>query len=180
VAEPIEPTEADRVRANKWFGYYRQREHRDALAREYAEQRAAGRAEAAREHSERIAELKDHLTNCVTAMELWGSWEDGIPEPGVGEHGFVGNTYEAAKEELGLVDGSRERMADAIKHGHDLRMLAKLRASPQLKYTRDVLMGAKLKNEDGELFIQGFAPIFAQRAADLTVLLELLGEVNRG
>ncbi len=47
---------------------------------------------------EEAVETNEALVRVVNAMELWGSWEDGIPETGDGAYGSVGSAYENAKD----------------------------------------------------------------------------------
>jgi hypothetical protein len=68
-----------------------------------------------------VDELRQRLHDCVTAMELWGSWEDGVPEGGPGEHGIVGNAYDMAKATLGLCDATGERIGQAMRHMREER-----------------------------------------------------------
>lgn len=71
----------------------------------------------------RVGDLEQRLRDCVTAMTVWGSWEDGVPEAGRGEHGFVGNAYDMAKAVLGLVETNGERIAAVVKHADQVASL---------------------------------------------------------
>lgn len=92
------------------------RQLREELGGDLAAERAAHEQTCAR-----VADLESKLRDCVTAMELWGAWEDGVPEAGDGEHGFVGNAYDIAKAVLGLGDATGERIGAAIRHADRLR-----------------------------------------------------------
>lgn len=51
----------------------------------------------------RVEELEKALLHAVFAMQVWGSWEDGLPAPDAGgEIGAVGIAYEQALDALGL------------------------------------------------------------------------------
>lgn len=69
----------------------------------------------------RIRELEARLLASVTAMEIWGSWEDGIPEGGPGEYGVVGNAYDAAVVALCLSGKSDERVKLALRNVTSVR-----------------------------------------------------------
>ena len=49
-----------------------------------------------------INELYDALERCVTAMRLWGSMEDGVPEPGHDAIGAIGVAFDNAVDLLDL------------------------------------------------------------------------------
>ena len=45
---------------------------------------------------DQAAALLDLIGRLTAAMRTWGSWEDGVPEAGPGEHGEVGAAYNTA------------------------------------------------------------------------------------
>lgn len=70
------------------------------------------RAENERLRSE-LSEADTVVRDIVQAMELWGSWEDGIPEAGDGAHGSVGSKYDRAVDWL----GEEKRATDVAGRG---------------------------------------------------------------
>jgi len=49
-----------------------------------------------------IEEHREVLSDLIGAMDIWGSWEDGVPQAGADEFGSVGMRYNRACKLLGL------------------------------------------------------------------------------
>ena len=96
-------------------------------------------------------ESGDALAECVAAMELWGSWEDGIPEAGTDEHGRVGAAYDRACQLLGqarrpFADPEPERVAT-------LRAVAEEARDKALRFDLDAAGIASREAEAFELVV---------------------------
>lgn len=94
-----------------------------------------------------IDDLRTALRDVVEAMQLWGSWGDGIPEAGDDAHGSVGATYDRA---VFLLDEGHPEAVDVVGAPYSSPEVGDLRdqhktALAELAAAREVVKAARAR-----------------------------------